>query len=46
MIATLRGRLLDWYMKFSMVSKGVAHKMLDQIQEGLIDEFRNPKFES
>ena len=31
MITTLRGRALDWYMKFSMVPTGVPHKTLDQI---------------
>ena len=31
MITTLRGCALEWYMKFSMVLIGVAHKTLDQI---------------
>ena len=31
MITTLRGRALNWYMKFSMVLTGVAQKMLNHI---------------
>ena len=46
MITTLRGRALEWYMKFSVVSRGFTHKKIDQIRARLIDEFRNPKFES
>ena len=45
-ITTLRGHVLYWYMNFYVVSTGVAQKTLDQILAGLIDEFRNPKFES
>ena len=33
-------------MKFSVVPTGIQHKTLDQIQEKLIEEFKNPKFES
>ena len=46
MITTPRGHALDWYMKFYVVQIGVAQKTLDQIREGLIDEFRNPKYKS
>ena len=45
MITTLRGRALDWYMKFSMVPVGIPKKSLDQIRMGPIDEFKNPKYE-
>ena len=38
MITTPRGRALDWYMKFSVISIGVTQKMIEQIQAGLIDE--------
>ena len=46
MITNLRGRALDWYMKLSMVLKRIPEKILDQIQVGLIDEFKNIKYES
>ena len=46
MITTLRVHALVWYMNFYVVPTGVTQKTLDQIREGLIDEFRNPKFES
>ena len=46
MIPTLRGPVLDWYMKFSMVLTVVEQKTLDQIRERLIDEFKKTKFES
>ena len=46
MITTLRGRALDWYMKFSIVPVGVVPKTLNEIQLRLIDEFKKPKSES
>ena len=46
MIMTLRGRALDWYMKFSIVPIGFVPTTLNGIQVGLIDEFRNPKSKS
>ena len=46
MITNLRGHALEWYMNFSMVLIVVTQKTLDQIWVGLIDKFRNPKFES
>ena len=46
MITALRGRVLDWYMKFSIVLAGVVPKTLNEIWLGLIDEFINPKYES
>ena len=45
MITTIRGCVLDWYMKFSMVPAGIPQKSLDQIRMGLIDELTKPKFE-
>ena len=32
MITTLKGRALDWYMKFYVVSTIVPHKTLDEIR--------------
>ena len=46
LVTTLWGRVLDWYMKFSMVMSGFTQKTLDQIQAVLIDEFRKPNFDS
>ena len=46
MITAMRGRVLDWYMKFFVVPTRVTQKTLDQIQAGLIDGFRKPKSES
>ena len=46
MIMTLGGRAPDWYMKFSIVPVGVSQKTLDQIQVGMIDEFKKLKSES
>ena len=43
---TLRGRALDWYMKFFIVPVGVVPKTLNEIQLRLIDEFKKPKSES
>ena len=46
MITTLRGRALDWYMKFSVVVARIPKKTLDKIWTGLIYEFNKPKSES
>ena len=46
MITTFRDHALDWYMKFYVVPVGVPQKSLDQIQIGLIEEFKKPKSES
>ena len=45
MITTFRGRALDWYMKFSLVSVRTPQNFLDYIRTGLIDEFKKPKYE-
>ena len=42
MITSLMGRVLDWYMKFSVVSIGIPKKTLNQIRIGLIDKCRKP----
>ena len=46
MITTLRGRVLDWYLKIFIVPVGVVPKTLNDIRVGLIDEFSKPKCES
>ena len=40
---TLRGRALDWYMKFIQVPMGTPTKTLDEVRRGLIEEFQKPK---
>ena len=39
---TLRGRALDWYMRFMLVPQGGATKTLDDICKGLFEEFNKP----
>ena len=46
MITTLRGHVFDWHMNLFVVLTALAQETLDQIQEGLIDKFINPKYES
>ena len=46
MIMSLRGRLLDWFMKFFIVPVGDPQKTLDEIQLTMICEFKKPKSES
>ena len=43
---TLRGRALDWYMKFVQVPKGTSSKKLVEVKKGLIEEFKKLKFEA
>ena len=43
---TLRGHVLDWYMKFIQVTTGTPAKKLDEVQKGLIEKFTNPKSEA
>ena len=45
MITTLRGRELDWFMKFCVVLTGTPQKTLDEIRLTMICEFRKPKSE-
>ena len=35
---TLRGRTLDWYMKFIQVPVGTPAKILDEFRRGIIEE--------
>ena len=46
MITTFRGHAMDWYMKFYVAPIGMPQNSLDQIQNGLIDEFKKPKSKS
>ena len=46
MIMTLRGRALDWFMKFFVISVKTPQKNLEEIQAAMISEFRKPKLES
>ena len=46
LITMLRGHALDWYMKFSIVLVGFVPKTLNEIQLGLIDEFKKLNSES
>ena len=43
---TLQGRALDWYMRFIQVPQGTTTKNLDEIQKGLLEEFKKPKSEA
>ena len=46
MITTVRGRALDWFMKFCSALTGTLQKTLDEICTVMISEFRKPKYES
>ena len=43
---TVRGRALDWYMRFMQVLQGTLAKTLNEIREGLFEEFKKPKSEA
>ena len=43
---TLKGRALEWYMRFMMVPQGGIVKTLDEIHKGLFEEFKKPKSEA
>ena len=43
---TLRGRALEWYMIFMLVPQGGIVKTLDEICEGLFEEFKKAKYEA
>ena len=45
-MTTLRGRALDWYMKFVQVPMGNLEKTLIEVKKGLTKEFRKPKSEA
>ena len=45
MVMTLRHHALDSYVKFSIVSVGVAQKMLEHIRIRMIVEFRKSNSE-
>ena len=40
---TLKGRALYWYMRFLQVPQGNTAKTMNEIQEGLFEEFKSPK---
>ena len=46
MITTLRGRALDWFMKFCVTPAGTPQKTLEEIQATMISKFRKPQSES
>ena len=46
MITTLRGRALDWFMKFCAAPTGTPQKTLEEIRAAMISEFRKLKSES
>ena len=43
---TLKGRALEWYMRFMLVPQGGTSKTLEEIRKGLFEEFKKPKFEA
>ena len=43
---TVRGHALEWFMRFTRIPQGGTMKTLDEIQTGLFEEFKNPKFEA
>ena len=45
MIMTIRGHVLDWLMKYSIVPLGTPQKTLEKIQAAMIFDFRKPKYE-
>ena len=46
MITTLRGHVLDWFMKFCATLVRTLQNTLDEIRAAMISQFRNPKYES
>ena len=46
LVSTLRGRALEWFMRFTRVPQGGTVKTLDEIRTGLFEEFKKLKFES
>ena len=46
MATTLRGCALDWYMKLIQVRTRTLAKTLDEVEKGIIEEFRKPKSEA
>ena len=46
MITTLRGHVLDRFMKFYTAPIGTPQKTLEEIQAAMISEFRKPKSKS
>ena len=43
---TLRGRTLEWFMRFTRVPQGRTAKKLDEIRTRLFEEFKKPKSKS
>ena len=43
MITSLRGRVLDWFMKYCIVPIGAPQNTLEEICAAMIFEFRKPK---
>ena len=43
---TLKGRALEWFMRFMQVPQGGTTETLDEIQTGLFKEFKKLKFEA
>ena len=43
---TLRGRALEWYMRFMLVPQGGTAKTLDEIRKGLFEEFKKPTYKA
>ena len=46
MIMTLRGRTLDWFMKFYATPSETPQNTIEEIQATMISEFRKPRSES
>ena len=46
LVTTLRGRALEWFMRFARIPQGGTAKTLDEIQMGLFEEFKKPKSEA
>ena len=45
-VSTLRGRALEWFMRFTRVPQGGTAKTLDEIKIGLFEGFKKPKSEA
>ena len=43
---TLRGHVLEWFMRFTQIPQGGTAKTLDEIRPGLFEEFKKPKSEA
>ena len=46
LVTNLMGHALDWYMRFMKIPQEIVAKKLNEIQEGIFEEFKKPKYEA